>query len=99
MILCLFIVIYISTYVFLLRTVDMQIFVKTITGRTIILNVQAFTAIEEVRAKIHDKEGIPPDVVQLIYSTKQLQDGYTLSDYNIKPGSTLHLLLRIYVRG
>jgi ubiquitin len=73
----------------------MQIFVTTLRGAHIALEVEPTDCISHLKAKIQDKEGVPVREQRLVYGGKQLQDDATLQDYSIQKGSTIHLVLRV----
>jgi ubiquitin len=73
----------------------MQLFVKTLTGKTVTIDVEEGESIEDVKAKISEKEGIPPEQQRLIFGGQQLQDAKTLQDYDVGDDATLHLVLRL----
>ena len=73
----------------------MQLFVKTLTGKTVSIEVEEGESIEDVKAKIAEKEGIPAEQQRLIFGGQQLQDQKTLQDYDVGDDSTLHLVLRL----
>ena len=74
---------------------NMQIMIKTLTGKTLCLSVNSNDTVNEIKQKIQQKEGIPLEQQRLVFNGKQLEDGNTIADYGIQADSSIHLVLRL----
>ena len=77
----------------------MRIFLKTLTGNTIPLDVNPTDTVDQMKAQVQEKEGIPPDQQRLVFKSKPLEENLTLSEYDIKNEDTIYLVLRVYDDG